>query len=394
MLQISSTTPASSATNVLRDASIDITFDKEVKATTVNISNFILYKKNGAVYVNQVSLGLSQETAVVHMAPVEDLDANTTYEAIVLGDSNPADATPRGVIAIDDEVMNGNYVFTFTTGEMRHIDIEGGASASDSATASGEALVLSVVSTDPEDYETQVTAIPTVDVTFDRYVTALDGSDSIAITSRGLVFGMDTYTPSAVSVSYSTDHKTALFAISGAISSNTEYLIDVYADSMSGSLNAQMAADYSFRFYTQMYPYYTDPATVRRRGGHLISSTLEDWLIDMYILDASIWVSDTLGVGFLTGDSITRAITELTTCKVILDIAYGVANGTLKGVRSKQLADLRIEYDYRAGKDAIQRFEDCVTAGLLAFGEGPYQTGVKSGESDNYPERRSVLWSE
>jgi len=393
MLTISSTIPAAEATNVLRDASIDIIFSKEVKTASLTIVNFVIYRMDGGTPVEQVAIGLNKTGTTVKIAPAVDLLANTGYTVLILGDQDLSDVIDSGVVAIDNDTMDGNHTFVFTTGEMRHIDVVGGADPGDSSTVSGQ-IDLAVVSTDPVDYESQVNSLPTITVDFDRYMTAISGETPFVIESRALVFGETPDLPGVASLSYSSDHKSLIGNISGTITSNTEYHVTVDKNAVSGSLDTWLPVSHCFRFFTQMHPYYTDPGTVRQRGGHFISPTIDDWLINMYILDASILVSDELEVGFLSGSSITRNITRLTTCIVISEIAHGIADGSLKGISSKALADLKIEYDYRGAMAAIGRIDQCIDDMQNTLGAGSIQTGVKSGDSGHYPGRRRVIWAE
>jgi len=399
-IEVISTIPNQSATDFLMDAAIDIKFNKEIHSSSLTTSNFKLYVMPG--YVGQVNIAIIKigDGKTIRLAPINDLTADQSYQAVIMGDHDIADSVIQGITSTDSDVMDGNYLLNFKTGSKRRIDINSDVVYDEAAGSdyfegrTGISYPLQVVSTDPSSYDTQVDDASVISVTFSD-TSHTKYNDAIEIRAESLVFG-DSVSIPTVSGTSNVDARTIEFYTDNDISNNTEYTVVVDKSLVSGgsALSEFMVDDYVFRFLSPISPYYTNPRTVRLRGGALIPDALPDYTIWQYILDASVWANNELLITqTLTPDLVPEDLNRLVTCKVIYEIAYAITFGRLRGIRSKQLADLRIDYDTKFMKDTINDFLSCWQDALYDLGKSRYNTGVKSGGNTKYPRVRRPIHS-
>jgi hypothetical protein len=153
---------------------------------------------------------------------------------------------------------------------------------------------------------------------------------------------------------------------------------------------------YTFEFLTTTSPSFTDIRKVRLEVGAHIKN-LSDKTIQLSILEASMEANELgFNVALVNTNFLNHAKREWTTCKVALMLLDNVSSGALK---SKALADLRVEYDPNVVRDSMKRILACLDkweGQIIAGGyskAGAQPVGVIKGEYD--PDRPLVgrLWS-
>ena len=103
-LKITSTDPASAATDVALNQNIIVTFNKKINSATLNTNTFTVKTSAGDLVPGTVS----HHNVTVLFTPASNFASNTAYVATITTD----------VKAIDDKTLASNYTWTFTTGEI------------------------------------------------------------------------------------------------------------------------------------------------------------------------------------------------------------------------------------------------------------------------------------
>ncbi len=102
---VATVSPANGATSVSTGASVTVTFNESMNASTINSNTFQL-SSSGSTVAATVSYNSSTLTAT--LVPTQPLTYSTTYTATVSGGSN-------GVQDSKGNLLPANYVWTFTT---------------------------------------------------------------------------------------------------------------------------------------------------------------------------------------------------------------------------------------------------------------------------------------
>jgi hypothetical protein len=188
----------------------------------------------------------------------------------------------------------------------------------------------------------------------------------------------------------------ASYPISG-LGENT--LVQVTITPQVKSVTAKsLASDYVFSFATKLSPFYSSAKKVKLDAGGLLGA-LPDNIIDIAILEASI-EADILNFRKTIGNEelFVHARRQYVTCMAAMMLAQNVlaSGGVLK---SKMLADFKVEYDVNILGDLLNRLKDCIakwegqviTGGASRSVRGPRM--VIKGETD--PDRVSAgrLWN-
>jgi hypothetical protein len=166
---------------------------------------------------------------------------------------------------------------------------------------------------------------------------------------------------------------------------NVNNLIEITLTSGVGATDGTyLSEEYLFQFLTTTSPSYTSLRKVRLEVGSLLTDIPDD-TIQLSILEASleadqISFKDSKKEGFFE-----HARREWTTCKTALTL---IDNNSAHGLKSKSLADLRVEYDPAAVMKTIARIVECLqkwepqllAGGYAAAAQQP--AGVVKGEYD------------
>lgn len=144
-----------------------------------------------------------------------------------------------------------------------------------------------------------------------------------------------------------------------------------------------LEAPYEFSFLTEVTPKHTSLRKVHLEAGGFIANLPDDTVL-LAILEASL-ETDTISFQTINPTNVfVHARRQYTSCLAANILVHNMGIG----LKSKTLADLRVEYDTNSIRDAIMRFMECmnkwepqVIAGGRAKAAG-IPTGVVKGELD------------
>jgi len=218
---VESTIPANNAVNVPFTQIISATFNKEVKASTVNKATFIIKKADGTVINGTVNYSGKTGT----FTPESRLSANTTY-------------TGRITTGVKDEMGNAlqtDYVWTFSTGMV---------------------IVPVVITTDPAPNEINVVLNKTITATFS---VPMDPSTIISPATTFTLRQGTTVIPGVVTYSGTT----ASFKPTNPLNVNTVYTATITTAAKSLLQGEPLAVNKVWSFTTVAPPTViaTDPFT-------------------------------------------------------------------------------------------------------------------------------------
>lgn len=404
MLTVQSVSPAINSTGIFRDVVIRIRFSEELNSASVAGEFFKLYIQPN--WSGTIGLSITKDPTdhnTIILVPTRNLSPNTQYAIWVMGDKNTADTDLQGVVSIPGNVLDDHYISYFTTGDKLSttddIDkqiggydpIPGGSPGSPTGVITPDEhqaildsnQIVDVVRTNPSNGQAQVSGLVNMSVTFDQAIVSYGDSyeDIMKIEAYPYIFGstpvlptITDITPSGSKLQITTD---------GAYSQNTEYTVTVYREAVSGlpmgDMQEGLPIDVTFTFSSDIYPACTDARTIRHRAGTLIPPDVPDTTINRYILDATIWAANLIGVTPSGQNICFPGLNELIICKVLYDMAIGIGEGSLYGIKEKRLADLRIVYDTDGLKRKMRDLEECIDSALMGLGLGSkIQRGVKS----------------
>ena len=216
---VESTIPANNALNVPFNQIISATFNKEVNASTVNSSTFIISKADGAVITGTITYSGRTGT----FTPTIKLSPNTTYTGRIT----------TGVKDVDGNALQTDYVWTFSTGMT---------------------IVPVVITTDPAPDEINVVLNKTITATFSI---PMDPSTIISPATTFTLKQGATVIPGVVTYSGST----ASFKPTNPLNVNTVYTATITTAAKSLLQGEPLAANKVWSFTTVAAPtvIVTDP---------------------------------------------------------------------------------------------------------------------------------------
>jgi hypothetical protein len=216
---VTSTTPASGATDAGTGGSVSATFSSPMDPNTINSSNFALTGPSGAVG-GTVSYNSSTYTAV--FTPTS-LAAGTTYTATIT----------TGVTNTSGTAMASQYSWQFTT------------------TAAVDTTPPTVILTSPSNAATGVSINSPISATFSEAMngSTINNSTFTVSNGSGYVSG---------SVNYDNSTHNVTFTPSQALSYQTSYTVTI-TTGVTDLAGNQMAASYSWTFVTGQAPDTTPP---------------------------------------------------------------------------------------------------------------------------------------
>jgi hypothetical protein len=135
-----------------------------------------------------------------------------------------------------------------------------------------------------------------------------------------------------------------------------EVLLDATISSTSGTA---LSDDEVIRFTTTYSPLYSSVRKVRLDAGGVLSNVPDD-VINLAILEASI-EADVLNfrASVINNNVFTHARRQFVTCMAALNVAENI-QASRGGVRSKMLADFKVDYDTSAVSDLLDKLGDCI----------------------------------
>ncbi len=130
-----------------------------------------------------------------------------------------------------------------------------------------------------------------------------------------------------------------------------------------------LTEDLSIVFTTELSPFYSSVRKVKLDSGGLLGN-IDNYAISLAILEASI-EADVLSFrkSIINNNLFIHARRQFVTCLAGMNLAQNIlANGGV--LRSKMLADFKVEYDNRSVGDLLNRLQDCVSKWELQLQSG------------------------
>jgi len=419
MITVASTYPEHYQDGIPIDAVIEIEFNKELTTASLSSSYFRVFVLPD--YQSSIAVEVTKDpdnANKVLLTPTIDMPKLGQFEVWVGGDADVTDATDQGVQSIDDEAMDQNFTFRFSTGTERNIDIitevdfDDDDDDSDSSTTDIPTIILT--KTIPKNNAFAVecsgytSSIGMIDLFFDAPVVwqNIATGTPIVITTIPLD-DIDAYVPTIephgaeleqgdVTIEYLPpsimEHDSIRITLPTPFRCNSDISVDIEKEfvSISGAASAYyLDDDYSFEFRTILCPMFTTARAVKAQMRHSVSG-LSDKIIDEYILAVSLDIIAMYFNGtYPTCYTTDRWVKKLATCLTVKKLTGSVLGGHVGIVRERTLGDLKIVYDSNALRESSAAVDECIYAAesnILSNGHSRH--GVKSGNTNDYVGRR------
>ncbi|MEX2350430.1 MAG: ice-binding family protein [Flavobacteriaceae bacterium] len=260
-----STDPENDETDVALNKVIDATFSEPMAPATIDGTTFTLTEGT-----NVIAGVVTYTGTTASFDPAADLDENTLYTATITTGAENLAGTP----------LAGDYTWEFTTGTF---------------------VAPTVISTNPENEETDVALDKVIDATFSvpMDLATINGTTFTLNEGTNVIAGVVTYTGT-----------TASFDPAGDLDENTRYTATI----TTGAENTEgtpLASDYIWEFTTAAAPNLPDLGTIENFGGFGGNAGLTNEGLNTVINNGGIGTTaaSTLVTGFndgLTGDIYTQ----------------------------------------------------------------------------------------
>lgn len=424
MIEVTQATPSADSTNVYLNQSITITFNKHIK-TAFLVDEYIklyrVYEEAGQDKYQQTNIIISEgsDNSII-IKPAINLLKESVHTLLIRGDSNVGDGVPSGIQSNDDDVLDGNYMLSFTTGtELTPAEEETvptyDVSVDDDIPISGGEGVLTVLETSIPDLTYDVEKLPSFDITFSEQVDITTIKAVSAVTRNLDPRYMEKVNLIPKNILVSGDIAKVTFdgtvCISGTslipsdecdeLPYNHEYELSINKDYIQGTTSgAVLEKSQSVQFSSVLLPMYADPFDVREAGLGYIGDNIPDYLIAKMLHANSKRIAKYFKIDYYTDPAIDAKtydrIYNYVVCKTTYDLLRSpmVASATFGArIGSKSLGDLSISYDYgdksRPPLDDLKdELKDCYS---FAQSGASVSTGVKSRTDQYYPGRRRAL---
>lgn len=409
MLEILSCSIAEAATDIVRDTTINLTFNEEVAAASMTADNFILYIDDGGTYTGRHEIIINKNTetpTILVVSPSGDLSASTKYLLFVKGDTDVGDAVIQGVYSITGATMNGHFIRSFTTGtEYSDPDTTEPTEWEDPDSTnpgSSTATIPSVLRTSPYNGETVFRNLEYISVTFDQEIDPDIDFDNLFLVSpesadwpydnvdevyqaSGFLLGSGYLDSSNTTLTYPVTSEMQSLPV------NTLYMATLSSDIGNGS--GFISSDYSWYFTSAYDPAYAHPRQIRQETGSSFND-VPDSIIWYFIHESSLLLEQKTGLSYDTLADVPFYANRFVICSTILKLYHALSGSTYTGgsIIEKTLGDLTIRYSSDgANNDGIPSWiEDCINTALsnLLGGRVRPATAVKSIYGYKYPGRR------
>lgn len=408
-MEVLSTTLASDSTDVTRDVNITIEFDKEVRDTSIDDVNFVLYIFDGTAYTGNHPIIVNKDTTDVEkltISPSGDLAASTKFTLLIKGDMNLSDAILQGIVAVDEDTMDGNYTLSFTTGESysdpdetepvdHTLELE-------LCVAPDGTTYNSVVSTTPYNGQANVNTLAEIIVNFNTPLASSQDTDVLVevevesvdwpydnvpeeYEASGFILPSGILSNSNKRVTYNIDSSDQ------SLSSNSLFILTIPKEEVTGA-SGYLRTDYTWFFTSNYDPAYAHPRQVRSHTGNVFSD-IPDSTIWYLIHQNSEYLMSSLGISYTDNSDVSYDVNRWVICKTAMDL-YNVLSGSSAGygtIIQKTLGDISIKYDNSSDSSSAvpDWIRDCVESLWAKLGGSTRpQVGIKSYATSKYPGRR------
>lgn|GEM_PF-5241975 len=385
--EVLSTNPVDGATDISVTTTITASFSEQMDPDTINSTNILVFAPDYETISGTVTY--DQVTYTAYFTPSVSLPYGKEIKVIIVGDINDADDLNTGVKDIYGNTMSGNFSWTFTTAGsgVDEPDYPTEGETDDGETAA-DITYMSVVSTDPKNYDTNLDPdlLGVITINFNDNIATKDLENYVTV-ENGHVLGDPAYEYDSVEYDLTSSGPVLTITPSGYEEAN-EYLITILAG-ISGAAAYPMTTDYSFMFTTKMSPMYSSSKIVRLNIGPFIKSVPDDTL-NRLIYENSLLAAN-LSSSAIPSGNVPYYVKQYVTCKSKLDAldAAQLQRSASAGVR-KRLADFSIEFDDRNRSLAPIRnkFEKCVEEMEKLLTTGGYGTSFVPFQIGKYSSRR------
>jgi hypothetical protein len=451
MLSVQSTIPGANALDVYIDGVIKLKFSAEVATVSLAKTIFNLYSVTGTA-PNEVfgaaAVTYSKnpaDTTEVWVTPQGDLLSNQKYMLMVKGDPNTNDAIKVGVLSTTNEVMSGNYILYFTTGNKRapapsvtiNVTPSTVTPVDPNATTTYQTvdgfgnittpLNLEVIGTEPE-HLFNVTNLTKLRILFNKEIMPIVALseivtlDSIVIDSAmplnlltvqsievsgnyiDLVFGGQMASSPDTSGTCISVVNDPLVPGSDGLANNHKHRVLVNAGSLQviGSIE-KLAENFQIEISTGLFPYLCSIYETRAFSRGVLTEKVTDDTIGYFIFHNSKMIMDRFGLFynmcssyFHIADQLMFYFQQYVRCQSIYDAGRTLYNITDRfRISSKSLGDMSIGYanpSQNTLADPISEFQKCAEdmwTFIMAKLGASVKSPVKSlyAETNTYPGR-------
>ena len=401
-----STYPDAGERGVYLNTLVKVTFNQNMLSSSISDTTFLLVKYNTYTPIS-ATIEYDSGTRTATLTPDENLEADTTYIAIIVGNQDEHARTQVGVKNSSNLAMVGNYSWQFYTGFSVSSDPDVAALASGvtgyeepqypDPSGYEKSGYMGISWTEPENYDTNVPMSGTIiqiklsdelemnefsglgqmvvgedqiDSVEDylRYYITVSNTPSIgdsAVPSPeweyDIYWNQSTCTvamsgvPETQSINgyYNENgNYTQIATLYGMFQENSEYKVTVKAG-LAGLNTYPLPADYEFIFTTTFDPLFSSVERIRLNIGPFIRGVPDD-TINRLIHENSILAQRyyPTWAGLIEADDVPYYVTEFVTCKTKLDLLNSSKLEWAGAGSRKTLGDLTIERD-GVGRDIV-----------------------------------------
>jgi hypothetical protein len=279
-------------------------------------------------------------------------------------------------------IFGGNLTWPFQTGTGSIVDIPETAATSiigdtiiPAVTAATSTTTLNVLETDPEDGESHLplpSSTYTITATFNQtlnpstvtsgvsvsvYAESVNGETSI--TANGDLVALPSASGAVLSI----------LVASGQLLNNN--LVTVTLDKTIASTGGiSLGTDYSWSFTTEYTPYYCTLRRIRLDAGAFLSSVPDD-TINLAIFEASRQADEMTWNKGYDDSAYYEFVRSMWTCCKSQEVLLINTTGGSNKLKSKQLGDLRVEYDTSGDiSQPLSRALDCMAKWEMSLRAG------------------------
>lgn len=444
MISIINTIPEANADGLYIDVPIHLEFDTEISDTSLATLIFNLYKQTpkagGGYTYNAIGTNIHKDAGnpnIVVIDPLIALDKNQEYMIMVLGDRNISDGTPQGILSTTGDVMDGNFLMTFTTGtEKAPVPDTEPVITSDTDFESDTQTNNDTDNTDTGQLE--VIGVEPVNlfdiVKLGELIVEFNEAIEISTIKPYVVDGFNidhegSYIPMEIT-NMSVEENMLKFKVKGfecisgeykpiedsiisgelngesPLPINHKYKVSILRSKVKGKgSNTLLKENADVEITTKLFPVFASAYEVKTKSRGLIKNNISDELITITIRDATKFILDRIQwqygpcLSLRPIDKLLYSyIKQYVICKSIYDL-IGIQNqdsgGIPRQISSKSLGDFSIKLNSNNSsenaKSLVEQIQDCIDDNfslIMAYLGQTTRAATKSINTTYYPGRR------
>lgn len=397
MITVTGSTPAAQSAGWFLDDPITLTLTQEIEASFLSGEYIKLYRTNEAMseFFELVGCTYSKENYSLVINPLINLLADSYYLVVMVGGEN-------GIQSIGGDVLEGNYLLSFRTGDIVRPsetadavinDVElyvdgrrpaGYQTASyDLISTSGDTSPIAFLGAVPQDRSVGIGQLTRIGFIYDDDIAGTVPSNALRGTYQTLPFDSNFFADRSIYVSGAVVSGSYLyFDVTLPETENREFIFTLSAHTVRGvNKRAYDRLSHEIRYLGPLSPLYALPDQIRSRlqsWNEHYSVPISDYELFKLIHERSKWFVSKYGI--VMDDANRDAINRALICFVLLDIvgSYPLGGGALK---SRELLATKVEY-YNTDMGALtDSLENCIDDALNTLSvTTSFATSIKSGD--------------